>query len=96
MPTAFSSSLTPCFLSLPYQLSAKCETEQGGVEGKYKLRLLATPHAPPNNFQQFFLLRNKSPNHRIHNSHSVSSADTRGGVHKWALPTPTPPPPNLK
>lgn len=97
MPSAFSPSLTQCFLSLPYQLSAKCEAEQGGVEEKHKLRLLPSPHAPPSTISNSFsYYENKSPNHRIHNSHSVSSADTEGRVHKWALPTPTPPPPNLK
>lgn len=49
MLTAFFSSLTQCFLTLPYQLSDKCETEQGGVEEKYKQRLSAIP-PPPNNF----------------------------------------------
>lgn len=90
MPTAFSSSLTQCFLSLPYQLSDKCETEQGGVEEKYKQRLSATPPAPPTISNSSSYYENKSPYLRIHNSHSVSSVDTQRRVHMAALPKPHP------
>lgn len=45
MSTAFHPSLTQGFLTLPHQLSDKSETEQGGVEEKYKQRLSATPPA---------------------------------------------------
>lgn len=46
MSTPFHPLLTQCFLTLPYQLSDKSETEQGGVEEKYKQRLSATAPAP--------------------------------------------------
>lgn len=46
MSTAFHPSLTQCFLTLPYELSDKSETEQGGVDEKYKQRFSAIPPAP--------------------------------------------------
>lgn len=95
MPTAFSSSLTQCFLSLPHQLSDKCETEQGGVEEKYKQRLLAAPPAPPIISNSFSYYENKSPNLKLHQSFCVFSTHTETQTHV-STPDPHPTPPNLK
>lgn len=98
MLTAFSPSLTQCFPSFPHQVSNKCETEQGGVEEKYKQRLSAIPPhprpGPPIISNSFSYYENKSPYLRIYNSYSVSSVDTQKETrtHTSTLdPRPTPP-----